>query len=226
MGQASAGGQPLHQLEASLDDPLRGGQTRDLLYTSRADMLPRLQEQGYGPPRLVCHLAPEPEAAPSPALTYTWQGAWAGDGWGRFFILARGGQLHLFWYYGELGGPRYLGRLALSADGHTAQGLAVGQPGPMASYYRLELAFDLQAPQGPRLRLKSWRLAAPLDDGRLVSFRKPQLSESLLSKTAQDLPPEEAAILEGFVNDPGGDPQAQERAALEQARRQDRLLER
>lgn len=226
LGQARSATQPLQQLEGSFDDSLRGRRITDTLYTSRADLLPQLQEQGYGPPSLVCHLAAEPEPTPAPPLTYTWHGVWAGDGWGRFFIQARGQDLWLYWYYGDPSGPQYLGRLALSADGRSAQGLAVGQPGQMATYYRLELSFDLQAPQGPRLRLKSWRLAAPLDDGRLVSFLKPQLTESVLSKTGQAVPAEEAAALERLAAAEAGDPQAQHQAALEHARRQDRLLER
>ena len=102
----------------------------------------------------------------------------------------------------------------------------MGQPGSLATYYRLELTFDLDAPQGPRLHQKSWRLAAPLDDGRLVSFLKPQASEVLLMKTGPAVPAEEAAILERFISDPASDPQAQLNAALEQARRQGRLVER
>ncbi|MBI5521845.1 MAG: hypothetical protein HY910_04380 [Desulfarculus sp.] len=226
LGQARGPSQALHQLEGGFDDSLRGRKITDLLYTSRGDLLPRLQEQGYGPPRLICHLAPEPEPTLSAPLTYTWQGAWGGDGWGRFFILTQGQDLLLYWYYGESSGPRYLGRLRMNPEGQAAQGLAVGQPGPMATYYRLELAFDLQAPQGPRLRLKSWRLAAPLDDGRLVSFVKPQLTESLLVKTGQTVPDEETATLERFMAGAASDPQAQYQAALEQARGQDRLLER
>jgi hypothetical protein len=217
--------QPLYQMEGRFEDPLRGGQTWDMLYTSRADQLPRLKEQGYSNERLLCHLAPEPEPIPEAPLTYTWQGAWGGDGWGRFFLLARGQDLHLFWYYGQSDGPRYFGRLKLSPDGRQALGMAVGQPGPLATYYRLELTFDLQAPQGPRLHQKSWRLAAPLDDGRLVSFQKPQLSEVLLMKTGPTVPAEEAAILERFITDPASDPQAQLTAALEQARRLGRLVE-
>lgn len=229
MGQVHPPSQPLYQMEGSFDDSLRGGQggqLRDMLYTSRADQLPRLQEQGYSRELLLCHLAPEPEPTPQAPLPYTWQGAWGGDGWGRFFLLPRGHELHLFWYYGQSDGPQYFGRLKLSPDGRQATGLAVGQPGPLATYYRLELTFDLQAPQGPRLRQKSWRLAAPLDDGRLVSFLKPQLSENLLSKTGPTVPPQETAVLERFIADPASDPQLQWQAALEQAKRQDRLLER
>ncbi|MFH1033107.1 MAG: LamG-like jellyroll fold domain-containing protein [Pseudomonadota bacterium] len=225
-GQVHPPSQPLYQLEGRFEDPLRGGQPRDMLYTSRADQLPRLGQEGYSGERLICHLAPEAEPMPQAPLTYTWQGVWGGDGWGRFFMLRQGHDLHLFWYYGQADGPRYFGRLRLSPDGRQAQGLAVGQPGPTATYYRLELTFDLEAPQGPRLRQKSWRLAAPLDDGRLVRFVKPQASEVLLMKTGPQVPAEEAAILREVISDPASDPQTQMRAALEQAKRQGRLLER
>lgn len=127
--------QPLYQLEGQFPDPLRGSSPRDMLYTSRADQLPRMQEQSYSGERLLCHLASEPKPTPQAPLPYTWQGTWAGDGWERFFLKQQDQGLYLFWYYSQSSeSPQYHVRLKLSLDGHQATGIAVGQPGRQAIY--------------------------------------------------------------------------------------------
>jgi hypothetical protein len=100
----------------------------------------------------------------------------------------------------------------------------VGRPGPKASYYRHRLVFVLDAPQGPRIRLTSWRLAAPLDDGRLVSFTNPRPTTTVLLKLSQTVDPTDTAELRRAATEL--DPQALLQAALTRARREGRLLER
>lgn len=217
--------QPLYQLEGGFPDPLRGGHPQDMLYTSRADQLPNLRAHGYGPEKLVAHLAPESEPVPSPPATYTWDGTWGGDGWGHFHVLTQGHDLYLFWYYGELDGPHYLGHLSISPDGRQAQGLAVGQPGAMATYYRLELSWDLKSRKGPLLHCKSWRLAAPLDDGRLVKFRQPLETAIQLSKLSDQVPVAEAGYLADLARDRQADPAHLLEHALQDAGAHGRLLE-
>ena len=216
----------LYQCQGELAEPLRGGTTRDLLYSSRPETLAAAQEAGYGKPKLVCYLRPAKEPDFKPPVLYTWSGAYQGEGWGRFFLLRRGEELFMFWYYGRISGPHYYGRYRLSADGRHAQGVAVGRPGPKATYYRQRLEFDLEAPRGPRIKVTSWRLAAPLDDGRLVSFKNPAAQKTLLIKTAQALPQTERQVLENDLLRPNLDPARLLEEAIHKARQQGRLLER
>ena len=217
---------PIYRLTGLFPEPLRGGRAMDLLYTSRRETLPAAQEVGYREPEVLAYIKPAQEPAFEPPLLYNWQGSWRGEGWGRFFITRRGNEIFIFWYYGRITGPHYFGRYQLSPDGRRAEGIALGPPGPKANYYRQTLIFDTQADTGPRIRLTSWRLAGPLDDGRLVQFKKPQFSETLLKKTAQAIPAQEVDVLNQAMEGHAKDPSALLERAVDDAKRGGRLLER
>lgn len=141
--------------------------------------------------------APGPSAAsPSPLpatakarLTRSWEGAWQGEGWGRFLMAQRGRQLFILWYYGQPEGPKFHGRYQLGSDLRQAKGQALGPVEGASTYFRHELTLEADSAPQPQARLASWRLAAPLDDGRLVSFKKPQRSGAVLIKVADSLTP-------------------------------------
>jgi hypothetical protein len=214
----------LYELTAEFAEPLRGGRSVDVLYTTDREAAEALARAGYGEPRPVARVAPVEEPAPEPPATFSWPGSWRGEGWGRFFITRQGDALAMHWYYGRPDGPQYHGRYRLSADGRRAEGVAVGRPGKGASYYRHLLEFLAGREKGPRVRLTSWRLAAPLDDGRLVSFQNPKPTTTLLIKQNDELPAEERARLQGALA--ATSPQEMMHQALSRARAQGRLLER
>lgn len=222
--QAQAGATPLWGLKADFPDPLRGGSRPDMLYTSRQDQLEEASRDGYVQPHTVGYVLPAQEPALARPMLYTWGGFWRGEGWGRFFLGQRGQELYMFWYYSNLEGPHFFGRYQLSEGGRVAQGIAVSGTGTQARYYRHRLVFDAQAKSGPRVKLTSWRLAAPLDDGRLVVFRNPRPSDTELLKAAQKLPAREEELLKASMAQPS--PQEQYQQALSAARAQGRLLER
>ncbi|MCB2226599.1 MAG: LamG domain-containing protein [Desulfarculaceae bacterium] len=215
----------LYQLDASLADPLRGSVVPDRLFATDKATLERARKAGYGQPvKVALVLPPTKPAVFAAPLLYTWDGAWRGEGWGRFFLQRRGNELIMFWYYANMKGPKFYGRYQLSSDGKTAEGVAVGQPGPKARFYRHQLVFDTTAKAGPRVRLTSWRLAAPLDDGRLVIFAKPRSSQTLLIKASQAMPERERSIVEGLFGSPN--PRALYDEAVAKAKAAGRLLER
>ncbi len=222
--QPGQGLRPLYQLQGVLPDPLRGGQIRDMLYTTREDTLKAARAVGYGEPRVVGYLKPAAEARFKPPVLYDWSGSWQGEGWGRFFIRRQGRELLMFWYYSRRQGPDYYGRYRLSPDGLRAQGYAVGRPGPKATYYQHTLVFDPDSVRGPVIRLTSRRLAAPLDDGRLVSFQKPRATQTLLRKTSQAIPAAETRVLQNAAR--RYHPRRLWLQALDRARREGRLLQR
>ncbi len=222
--QPAEGSVPLYELKARLPETLRGGTTTDLLYTTKPGTVEAARKAGYGQEQTIGYVQPVDEPAFSPPLLYTWHGAWRGEGWGRFFIKRQGQDLLMYGYYGPPDGPHYLGRYKLSPDLKKAEGIAVGRPGKGASYYRHQLEFLADSSQGPRIRLTSWRLAAPLDDGRLVRFAKPKPTVTMLSKDAEALPPNQAAEAAKAEGPP--DPAAMLQEALNSARREGRLLER
>ena len=217
---------PLLRLSAKFPDPLLGRELEDRLYTSRNDQAPVARGYGYGPAQAAGQvLAAEEPALTEPAL-YNWQGSWRGEGWGRFFLLRSERTLHLFWYYANLKGPHYFAAYELNLDGTVAEGMAVGQPGNKATYYKHRLRFITDDPKGPRVELVTTRLAAPLDDGRLVLFKQPKTATTTLIKTGQQLPPAEARLLRQWMSDPGNDPARAYEQALERAKAGGRLLER
>ncbi|BEQ14901.1 LamG-like jellyroll fold domain-containing protein [Desulfoferula mesophila] len=211
-------------LEAQFPEPLRGGTSLDRLYASDSKTVDQARQEGYGTPRRLAYALAAKGARYSPPLLYDWSGSWRGDGWGRFFLVRRGDELFMFWYYANLEGPKFYGRYRLSADGKSAEGVAVGQPGAKARYYRHKLEFVTDAPTGPRIKLTAWRLAAPLDDGRLVAFKQSRPTTSELIKSQQRAPDQERSILDNMLGSPS--PEEQYRQALEQARKAGRLLER
>lgn len=222
--QAQAGATPLWGLSADFPEPLRGGSSSDMLYTSRQDQLEAARQEGYGQARVAGYVLPAKEPALVRPALYTWSGAWRGEGWGRFFLERRGQELFMFWYYANLEGPHFFGRYQLSEGGRVAQGTAVSGSGNQARYYRHRLVFDQAAKAGPRVRLTSWRLAAPLDDGRVVVFKNPRPSKTELIKSSQVIPAKEDSLLRESAAQIR--PQAQLEAALAAARAQGRLLER
>ena len=217
---------PVYQLIGLFPEPLRGGRAMDRLYTSSRETLPTAREAGYKEPEVLAYLKPVQEPAFDPPLLYNWQGSWRGEGWGRFFITRRGNEIFMFWYYGRITGPHYFGRYQLSPDGRRAQGIALGPPGANANYYRQSLIFDTQAEAGPRIRLTAWRLAGPLDDGRLVQFKKPQFTETLLEKASQTCPTQEGNILNQAMDGHAKDPSGVFEQAVDNAKKSGRLLER
>ena len=217
---------PLYELKAEFPRPLRGGRSQDLLYTSSPETLKAAARAGYQNPTPLVQVGKVAEPAFSEPLLQDWGGTWRGEGWGQFHFLRKGDQLLVFWYYGRRDGPHYLGRYDLSSDGSKAQGFAVGRPGPQATYYRHQLELLPPTAQGPRLRLRSTRLMAPLDDGRRVLFKKPQVTETVLQKLSQRIAPQDLEILNRFQADPAADPDRAMREAINESRRQGRLLER
>ena len=211
-------------LEAQFPEPLRGGASLDRLYTTNPKTVDQARQNGYANPRRLTYTLSAKGASFTPPLLYDWAGSWRGDGWGRFFLSRRGDELFMFWYYANLKGPQFYGRYRLSPDGKTAEGVAVGQPGPKARYYRHKLVFATNATAGPRIKLTAWRLAAPLDDGRLVVFKQSRPTVSELIKSGQQTPEQEQSILDSMTGSPT--PEEQYRQALEQAQRTGRLLER
>ncbi|MBU1274530.1 MAG: LamG domain-containing protein [Proteobacteria bacterium] len=211
-------------LEAQFPEPLRGGVSLDRLYTTNPKTVDQARQDGYANPRRLAYALPAKGARFTTPLLYDWAGFWRGDGWGRFFLARRGDELFMFWYYANLEGPKFHGRYRLSPDGKTAEGVAVGQSGPKARYYHHKLVFDTTSPAGPRVRLTAWRLAAPLDDGRLVVFKKSRPIVSELIKSGQKSPEQEQAILDNLAG--SSSPEEQYRQAVNQARSQGRLVER
>lgn len=211
-------------LEGQFPEPLRGGYSLDRLYTTNPQTVDQARQDGYTNPRRLAYALPAKGARYAPPLLYQWAGAWRGDGWGRFFLSRRGDELFMFWYYANLQGPKFYGRYRLSPDGRTAEGVAVGQPGSQARYYRHKLVLVTNAAAGPRIKLTAWRLAAPLDDGRLVAFKNAQPTQSELIKSGQKAPEQEQSILDNMTGAPS--PEERYRQALRQAQEKGRLLER
>ncbi|MCB2187229.1 MAG: LamG domain-containing protein [Deltaproteobacteria bacterium] len=215
---------PLLGLAGRLDDPLgRGGQD-DIFYTCRADQAARAGADGYGEPAKLGYLPPLAEPDFVPPLTYTWSGSWQGEGWGHFHLIRQGRTVFMFWTYAGEHSPRYYGRYELAAGGRTASGLAWGPPGPTATYFRQTLEMVRDHASGPLIRLTAQRLAAPLDDGKLVKFRQAAQTVTLLYKKDQGNPPEASKELAALAA--GTPPARLYQQALERARNQGRLLER
>lgn len=211
-------------LQAQFPEPLRGGPSLDRLYTTNPKTVDQARKEGYVDPRRLAYALPAEGARFTPPLLYDWAGSWRGDGWGRFFLFRRGDELFMFWYYANLEGPKFYGRYQLSPDGKSAEGVAMGQPGPKARYYSHKLVFDASSPAGPRIKLTAWRLAAPLDDGRLVVFKQSRPTVSELIKSGQKTPEQEQSILDNMTGSPT--PEEQYRQTLQQAQGAGRLLER
>ena len=223
--QTGPGRAELWGLSAALPDPLRGGKVADRFYATDQDTLKQAHQAGYAnPQRIGPVLSPQGKAPFTPPVLYTWDGAWRGEGWGRFYMRRQGPEMVVFWYYANMKGPKFYGRYRLSPDGKSAEGIAVGQPGAKARFYRHRLEFDLASRTGPRARLTSWRLAAPLDDGRLVVFAQPRATATLLIKAAQALPAKEKQIVEGLFKSP--DPKLLYEQAVSKAKASGRLVER
>ena len=222
--QPAEGSVELYELRADLPDPLRGGSNTDVLYTTNPETAAAARQTGYGAAQSLGYVQPVDEPAFTPPLLYSWSGVWRGEGWGHFFIKRQSKDILMFWYYGRADGPHYYGRYELSRDLKRAQGIAVGRPGKSASYYRHVLEFLTGSINGPQIRLTSWRLAAPLDDGRLVRFAKPKPTTTMLSKQAEALQPSETNELAKAMGPPA--PAAMMQEALNAASHEGRLLER
>jgi len=220
--QASRGLKPLLSLAMPAGDD--SANRADQLCTTRAELTEALQAWGYAEPAVLAHVEPLDEGQPAPPFDQGWDGAWRGEGWGRFLLQRQGGHLVMFWYYSTRQGPHYFGRYALEPGGRAAEGLAVGKPGPEATYYRHRLELIADGPEGPRIKLTAWRLAAPMDDGRLVRFKKPAPTVTELRKVAQNAPRADADLLRETAEKL--DPDQMLREALTRAQGQNRLVER
>lgn len=221
--QASPENTQMFGLKASFTEPLRRIISQDLLYTTSRENAASAREAGYGPRKEVAFVLPEREETYQPPLLYDWTGAYRGEGWGRFFISQKGNELYMFWYYGGINGPHYFGRYTLGPDNRTAEGIAVGRPGSKASFYRHRLVFDLESQKGPCIKLTAWRMAAPLDDGRLVLLSKSKAMETLMIKTSQELPAREESILTRQSAPGAVSPAKAYEQAVKKARQEDRL---
>ena len=188
----------LESFTASFPEPVRGGRSRDTYYTSRPENAQAAGEAGYGGAVLVGYVKPAKEPDFVAPLLYEWNGSWRGEGWGRFFMKRDGDRVDVFWYYGRMDSPHYFGRYRLEPGGRRAKGYAVGNPGAAATYYRQELSFADNLGGGPGIKVRTWRLAAPTDDGKMVLFRKPGDKDSRLIKTTQAVPFEEGRVLNRF----------------------------
>ncbi|KIX11923.1 LamG-like jellyroll fold domain-containing protein [Dethiosulfatarculus sandiegensis] len=221
--QAAPENTQLFGLQASFSEPVRRIKSEDLFYTTSRENAAAAREAGYGPRKEVAFVLPERETPYKNPLLYDWSGAYRGEGWGRFFISQKGNELYMFWYYGGISGPHYFGRYTLGPDNRTAEGIAVGRPGSKASYYRHRLVFDLESEKGPSIRLTAWRMAAPLDDGRLVLLNKSKASQTLMIKTSQKIPAREESIL-ARQSAPGAvSPAKAYEQAVQKARQENRL---
>jgi hypothetical protein len=226
LNKAGADAVQLVMLMANLPDTMRGGNVRDYYYTASQENQAAAQDSGYGKPRPVGYVLPVKEPEFTPPVLYTWSGSWRGEGWGKFYLVQKGNTLDMFWYYGPFDGPHYFGRYALSADGRKAEGYAVGRPGPKATYYRQNLVFDSSNKAGPRIRIESARLAAPLDDGRLMTFSSPKLFKPLLYKTGQKVPVNAATALAQMLGSGAFQPKDLYTRAVAKAKSENRLVER
>ena len=213
-------------VRAKFKDPLRGTDPLDNYYTTSRENLSSAQESGYGQAVLLGYVLPAKEPPFTPPLLYTWIGSWQGEGWGKFFMGRKGQWLLVFWYYGPIDGPHYFGRFKLSPDGRQAEGYAVGRPGTMATFYRQTLLFDTTSQKGPTVQVESYRVAAPLDDGRLVVFKEPRGTRAMLYKTGQYIPVKEADLLKQRFIQSDYDPQDVLKKRIQSLRAEGRLVER
>lgn len=154
------------------------------------------------------------------ATSPTWDGSWHGDGWASFFIQQKGNLLQMYWYYSQES-PFY-GLYTLSEDGKSASGTAVSlvaSPGNTFYYHELKLNNDpLQ------ITVTMRRLAAPLEDGRWVSFSNAPPTSFVLQKVSDTLPVADKAHLANWFehNQPG----AMLQATLDKAANENHLIKR
>ena len=150
--------------------------------------------------------------------TPTWQGSWQGDGWARFFIKQIDNQLRMFWYYAPE--SQFFG--LYQAEGNTARGTALStvvKPGQTFYHHQLTLTEDpLQ------IEVKTRRLAAPLEDGRWVTFENAPLITMTLQKISDALPRQETEIMDSWFA--GNQPQTILQNTLQQAAQSGRLIKR
>ena len=225
---ASAGPEvtKLESLSAAFPEPVRGGHSRDFYYTSRPENMQAAIEAGYGKASLVGYVKPVKEPDFAPPLLYEWNGTWRGEGWGRFYLRREGDLVNVFWYYGRLDSPHYFGRYRLEPGGRRAKGYVVGGEGVAATYFRQELTFADNLNGGPGIKVRTWRLIAPTDDGKVVLFKKPAYKDSRLVKAAPKIPTEEGRLLGRFASEKDRDPALMMRRALEKAAKGNILVER
>ena len=173
----------------------RGPAKTDNLYSTLTDEQGRLAGAGYGAPEIVAHVRPPGKSSPPRPALHLGR-VLAGRGMGPLFHQKkRQPFVHVLVLF-HPPGAALLWRYLLSHDGRSATGFAVGKPsGAQATYYRHKLEFLVDSPDGPRIKLTSERLAAPLDDGRLVKFKRPKTTVGELKKTSPKVPGKDAAIL-------------------------------
>jgi hypothetical protein len=173
------------------------------------------------PPLAPPSISYDPVPAPPKGQTSpVWQGSWQGDGWARFFIIQDGSSLKMFWYYSPQ--SPFFGLYQLDSSGLQASGIALAQiKEPGDTFYQHELTMH---PETLRIELRSRRLAAPLEDGRWVTWKSNPSIRINLSKIADALPADELAILNDWFS--RSQPRALLERTLKQAAQENKLLER
>ncbi|MDR1396373.1 MAG: hypothetical protein LBJ14_01360 [Desulfarculales bacterium] len=169
------------------------------------------------PPIIDYNPSPLPESGHT---SPTWEGSWQGDGWARFFIAREGDTLKMFWYYSPQ--APFFGFYQLDSSGLKAEGTALAETkSPGNTFYRHELRLD---PDKLNIEIISRRLAAPLEDGRWVTWKNNPGNSISLHKLDDDLPlPERTALEQWFRRNR---PQDIFESTLRQADREGALLKR
>lgn len=166
---------------------------------------------------------------PLPSITYDgqaelvpgqttagWSGAWHGDGWASFFIVQQDNKLYMYWYYSKE--SPFFGEYELKGD--LAAGTAVALvDSPGNTYYYQELKLG-----DKQIEVASRRLAAPLEDGRWVSWSQAPLNNFVLHKINDQIPFQETGYLKQWFS--SNHPADMLRNTLEQAAQAGKLLER
>ncbi len=211
-----------NQLEISGQFWVAGDPAGDRAATSVNFTLVREGAQPTGPVSPPPSIKYEPPlgALPSGPVSVSWSGSWRGDGWAQFFILQQGNILQMHWYYSQES-PFY-GLYTLAADGQSAQGTAVALvQAPGNTFYAHKLGLNKE-PLSINVAVR--RLAAPLEDGRWVSWDNAPSTSFSLQKISDDLPlAERADMLSWFGR---YKPEALLRQTLEEALQSGRLVKR
>ena len=149
-----------------------------------------------------------------------WQGCWFGDGWASFFIVKQQNTLLMYWYYSQE--APFFGLYQLSADEQQAEGVAVSlvqKPGN--TFYNHVLSLNKEALE---IVVQVRRLAAPMEDGRWVSWSNAPVTSFTMQKVNDQIAPAEQSYVLNWFKD--NQPQAMLEQTLQKARQQGQLLER
>jgi hypothetical protein len=126
----------------------------------------------------------------------------------------------MFWYYSPQ--SPFFGLYQLDSSGLKARGSALAEiKSPGNTFYQHELRLD---PDKLQIEVLSRRLAAPLEDGRWVTWKSNPPGSISLHKLDDNLPASERAALEQWFRH--NRPQDIFESTLRQAGREGKLLER